>query len=122
MTKKLESRVAIVTGSARGLGVALAEQFAADGASILLVDKSGEELADVARRARECGSPEVAHTAQELATEQGAAEVIALALRTWGKIDILVNNAGGGLIRPPRAESMASRRALRLNLSDRALP
>jgi NAD(P)-dependent dehydrogenase (short-subunit alcohol dehydrogenase family) len=36
MTRKLESRVAIVTGSARGLGIGLVEQFAADGASLLL--------------------------------------------------------------------------------------
>jgi len=90
----------MVTGSARGLGVALVEQFAADGAALLLVDKSGDALADVARRARECGAPEVVHTAQDLATEEGAAAAVALALRTWGRIDILVNNAGGGLIRP----------------------
>jgi 2,3-dihydroxy-2,3-dihydro-p-cumate dehydrogenase len=100
MTKKLESRVAIVTGSARGLGVALVEQFAADGASILLVDKNGEHLPEVARRARECGAPETAHIAQDLSSEAGAAAVLELAMRTWGRVDILINNAGGGLIRP----------------------
>jgi 2,3-dihydroxy-2,3-dihydro-p-cumate dehydrogenase len=100
MPRKLETRVAIITGGARGLGVALAEQFAADGASILLVDKNGEQLPAVAARARECGAPEVAFTAQDLSVESGAAAVVELALSKWGKVDILVNNAGGGLIRP----------------------
>jgi 2,3-dihydroxy-2,3-dihydro-p-cumate dehydrogenase len=100
MTRKLESRVAIITGSARGLGVALVEQFAADGASILLVDKNGETLPEVADRARDCGAPAVAYTAEDLSTESGAAAVLELALNKWGKVDILVNNAGGGLIRP----------------------
>ncbi len=100
MTTKLESRVAVITGAARGLGVALVERFAADGASLLLADKNGETLPDVAKRARDCGAAQTAHIAADLSTESGAAAVVDLALSTWGKIDILVNNAGGGIIRP----------------------
>jgi 2,3-dihydroxy-2,3-dihydro-p-cumate dehydrogenase len=100
MSKKLESRVAIITGSARGLGVALVEQFAADGASIMLVDVNGEDLPKVAEKARACGAPDVAWTQQDLSQESGANAVIEQTLQKWGKIDILVNNAGGGIIRP----------------------
>ena len=100
MKRKLESRVAIITGTARGLGVALVEQFASDGASLLLVDVNPEGLADVAKKARELGSPDVAHTTQDLSREEGAVAVVRTAIERWGRVDILVNNAGGGIIRP----------------------
>jgi 2,3-dihydroxy-2,3-dihydro-p-cumate dehydrogenase len=100
MKKKLEGGVVIITGSARGLGIALVDQFAADGASILLVDKNGETLPEVARRALERGAADVAFAAHDLSAEAGGMAVVDLALRKWGKVDVLVNNAGGGLIRP----------------------
>jgi len=98
--RKLESRVAIITGTARGLGVALAEQFAADGASLLLVDVNAEGLAEVARNAEAVGAPDVAYTTQDLSREEGAVAVVRTAIERWGRVDILVNNAGGGVIRP----------------------
>jgi 2,3-dihydroxy-2,3-dihydro-p-cumate dehydrogenase len=100
VNRKLESQVAVITGTARGLGVALAERFAADGASLLLVDVNEAGLADVAARARAAGAPDVATTVQDLSREDGAAALVKLALERWGRADILVNNAGGGIIRP----------------------
>jgi len=100
MKRKLESRVAIITGTARGLGVALAEQFAMDGATLLLVDVNADGLEDVAGKARALGAADVAWTTQDLSREEGGAAIAKLALDRWGRIDILVNNAGGGIIRP----------------------
>ena len=100
MKRKLESRVAIITGTARGLGVALAEQFAMDGATLLLVDVNADGLADVAGKARALGAADVAWTTQDLSREEGGAAIAKMALDRWGRIDILVNNAGGGIIRP----------------------
>jgi 2,3-dihydroxy-2,3-dihydro-p-cumate dehydrogenase len=100
VTKKLLSQVAILTGAARGLGVALVERFAADGASLLLADMNGESLPQVAAGARDAGAPDVAWIAQDLSREEGAAATVKMALERWGRIDVLVNNAGGGLIRP----------------------
>jgi 2,3-dihydroxy-2,3-dihydro-p-cumate dehydrogenase len=98
--RKLESQVAIITGTARGLGVALAEQFASDGASLLLVDVNADGLQDVAQKAKSRGSPDVATTTQDLSHEEGATAVVRTAIERWGRVDILVNNAGGGVIRP----------------------
>ncbi|MET0660961.1 MAG: SDR family NAD(P)-dependent oxidoreductase [Steroidobacteraceae bacterium] len=100
MNKKLASRVAIITGSARGLGVALVEQFAADGAAIMLVDLNADELPKVAEHARSRGAADVAWTSQDLSVDTGANAVIEQTLQKWGRVDILVNNAGGGIIRP----------------------
>lgn len=98
--RKLEGQVAVITGTARGLGVAIARQFGADGARVLLVDRSGETLPAVAEQVRAEGSPEVLWTSQDLSKEEGANEAVGLAMKTWGRVDILVNNAGGGIIRP----------------------
>jgi len=100
VTKKLISQVAILTGAARGLGVALVERFAADGASLLLADVNGEGLPQVAADARDAGAPDVAWIEQDLSREEGAAATVKMALDRWGRVDILINNAGGGLIRP----------------------
>jgi 2,3-dihydroxy-2,3-dihydro-p-cumate dehydrogenase len=100
MTRKLDSRVAIITGSARGLGVELAEQFGRDGAAVLLTDINADDLPVSAERVLASGSPEVAWISQDLSKEGGAAACVELAIKKWGRIDILVNNAGGGIIRP----------------------
>jgi 2,3-dihydroxy-2,3-dihydro-p-cumate dehydrogenase len=100
VTKKLVSQVAIITGAARGLGVALVERFAADGASLALADINAESLPQVGSRASAAGAPDVEWIAQDLSREEGAAAVIRMALDRWGRVDVLVNNAGGGLIRP----------------------
>ncbi|MGQ0698397.1 MAG: SDR family NAD(P)-dependent oxidoreductase [Panacagrimonas sp.] len=98
--RKLEGRVAVITGAARGLGVALATQFAKDGARIVIADRSGETLPQVAEQLLAAGSPDVKWIAQDLSKEEGADATIELAVQSWGRIDILVNNAGGGIIRP----------------------
>lgn len=100
IAKKLEGQVVVITGTARGLGVALAKQFAEDGAKILLVDREEENLPAVAEQARAAGAVDVAWIARDLATENGGEDAIGEAVNRWGQVDILINNAGGGIIRP----------------------
>ncbi len=100
MTRKLEGRSAIITGSARGLGVSIAEQFALDGAKVMLVDINEEGLAETAEKVRAAGAPDVQWTVQDLGTEEGASAVVQKTRDQFGKVDILINNAGGGIIRP----------------------
>ncbi|MCY4426025.1 MAG: SDR family oxidoreductase [Halieaceae bacterium] len=98
--RKLSGRSAVITGSARGLGLAIAEQFGRDGANVLLVDKDDSSLADVAAAVRDQGAADVHWIARDLSKEAGALAAIAAAIARWGQVDILVNNAGGGIIRP----------------------
>jgi NAD(P)-dependent dehydrogenase (short-subunit alcohol dehydrogenase family) len=73
VSRKLDSQVAILTGTARGLGVALVERFASDGAALLLADVNGDGLPEVAAKALEAGAPDVAWIGQDLSQEEGAA-------------------------------------------------
>ncbi len=99
-TEKLVGQTALITGAARGLGVVIAEQFGRDGANVVLVDRDGGNLPAVAEKVRLAGAGDVVYTSQDLSTEQGAREAVAVALERFGRLDILVNNAGGGIIRP----------------------
>lgn len=92
-----DGRTVIVTGAARGLGLVLAQHFAAEGANLVLGDVDGRALSDVARTF----DPErTAVSTGDLATQQAADALAKAALERFEGIDVLVNNAGGGVIRP----------------------
>jgi 3-oxoacyl-[acyl-carrier protein] reductase len=86
----LDGKVAIVTGSARGIGRATAELLAEHGASVLINDLD----ADAAEQTASEISGETAVYAGDLTTPGAPDELIAKAIDAWGKIDIIVNNAG----------------------------
>jgi 3-oxoacyl-[acyl-carrier protein] reductase len=85
--KRLENRVAIITGGANGIGKATVEKFAAEGATVIIWDlnEAGHALADQLG-----GYFQKVNTADHAAVGEATAEVI----NKFGKIDILVNNAG----------------------------
>jgi 2,3-dihydroxy-2,3-dihydro-p-cumate dehydrogenase len=96
---KLAGQVAIVTGAAHGIGFAIAQRLAADGARVVLGDVEAEKVAK-ARAGLEAEGANVAALAGDLSRESGARNLIAFALMQFGQLDILVNNAGGGVILP----------------------
>lgn len=92
---RLKNRVALVTGSSRGIGAAIAKRLAADGAAVILhavqnVDKA-QAIAESIRQAG--GEAEVVQG--DLATEAAPIQIVREAFAFKGQLDILVCNAGG---------------------------
>jgi len=92
----LDGKVAIVTGSARGIGRATAELLAEHGASLVINDLDGDAAA---RAASEIGS-ETAVYAGDLTDPSAPAALVKTAIDSFGAIDIIVNNAGYTLDAP----------------------
>ena len=86
----LDGKVAIVTGSARGIGRATAELLSEQGASVLINDLDG----DVAEQTASEIAGETAVYAGDLTADGACDALVQTAIDSWGKIDIIVNNAG----------------------------
>jgi len=92
----LDDKVAIVTGSARGIGRATAELLASQGAKVVINDLDG----DVAQQTASEIQGETAVFAGDLTADGAAEKLIQTAIDAWGKIDVIVNNAGYTLDAP----------------------
>lgn len=97
----LKNQAALITGSGRGIGRAIARLFASEGAAVFLTARTAAELASAAaeinqlRRDGQSGDAgAAAFTAADLVREADCSAVVAAARAKFGKIDILVNNAG----------------------------
>jgi NAD(P)-dependent dehydrogenase (short-subunit alcohol dehydrogenase family) len=91
--RALAGQTALVTGAARGLGLAVARRLAAEGARVALFDRDGEALANAAAGLAGDGA-EVSPRVVDVADESGVRAAVAALLEADGRIDILVNNAG----------------------------
>jgi 2-dehydro-3-deoxy-L-rhamnonate dehydrogenase (NAD+) len=85
----LRGHAAVVTGGARGIGLACAERLRAAGARVSLWDQDGAALAEAARQLGDVHSVTV-----DITSEASVAAAAQAAVAALGKIDILVNNAG----------------------------
>jgi 3-oxoacyl-[acyl-carrier protein] reductase len=92
----LDDRVALVTGSARGIGRATAELLAEHGAKVVINDLDG----DLAEQAAAEIAGETAVFAGDLTKEGSPEGLVQTAIDAWGRIDIVVNNAGYTLDAP----------------------
>jgi len=92
----LRGKVAVITGGTVGIGLAVAEGLAAEGANVLLVGRNGERgEREAGRIARDFGVT-AKTVAADVATAAGCDAVIAAATGGFGGVDILINNAGTG--------------------------
>jgi NAD(P)-dependent dehydrogenase (short-subunit alcohol dehydrogenase family) len=88
---RLQDRVAIVTGSARGIGRAIAEKMAAEGASVVVADRE-ETLAQQTAAELNATPMQV-----DIGDAQSVQKLFAAVEKQFGRLDILVNNAGVGI-------------------------
>jgi NAD(P)-dependent dehydrogenase (short-subunit alcohol dehydrogenase family) len=89
----LQNQVALITGSGRGIGRAIAHLFSQEGAAVFLTSRTEKELGAVAKEISESGG-RAEYAMADLTQEAACAHVVAAAREKFGRIDILVNNAG----------------------------
>ena len=90
---RFKEKVVIVTGAAGGIGTAIAQRFAAEGAHVIVTDMNGEGLKATTAAIQATGGQARSFVA-DIATADGCRAVIAYALAHEGRIDVLCNNAG----------------------------
>ncbi|WP_343596190.1 benzoate diol dehydrogenase BenD [Acinetobacter sp.] len=104
MTQRLrfKDKVAIVTGSAQGIGRGVALQVASEGGQVIMADRS-EYVEEVLKEIQSVGGDAITINA-DLETYAGAKAVVAKAIEHYGRVDILINNVGGAIWMKPFQE------------------
>ncbi|MGB6439170.1 MAG: SDR family oxidoreductase [Methyloceanibacter sp.] len=93
--RRLEDKIALVTGAGAGIGRAIAETFARESANVVVADRDGEAARETAETIVKSNGAAQAETVDVTDTEQVKALMQRLAA-TFGRLDVLVNNAGVG--------------------------
>ena len=95
----MSDTVVVITGASRGIGAALAERLAGDGASVVLVARRAEALNEVRTR---CGDAALAVVA-DVTSRDDVARIVDETLARFGHIDVWVNNAASASRGRPRS-------------------
>src|SRR5437667_4665466 len=94
MSKKLEGKIALITGGSRGIGAAIAKRLAADGANVAITYTKGADAAtSVVKEIERAGRKAIAIQA-DAADAEAVKAAVEKTVATFGRLDVLVNNAG----------------------------
>jgi NAD(P)-dependent dehydrogenase (short-subunit alcohol dehydrogenase family) len=107
--ERFQGRVVLITGGSRGLGLALAQRFAREGARLAICARNAEELERAAARLRARGA-EVEPVACDVGDAEQVDRMIARVAERFGRLDVLVNNAGIIQVGPATAMTRADQR------------
>jgi 3-oxoacyl-[acyl-carrier protein] reductase len=116
MSGRLANKIAVITGSGRGIGRASAIRFAAEGAKVVVSDVDEANAKETTQAIVDAGGSAVCHPADVTDSAQVDA-LVARAVSEFGRLDVLFNNAGGALPQPTDEVSDDEfRRVVALNL------
>src|SRR5512134_926085 len=90
----LENKVAVITGASRGIGRAIAEVLAKQGADVVCGDRLEKQAEETASEIAAATGRHTSGCLVDVADHKSAREFIECAIENFGKVDILVNNAG----------------------------
>ncbi|CAM3384726.1 SDR family NAD(P)-dependent oxidoreductase [Marinicrinis lubricantis] len=113
----LANQVALITGSGRGIGAAIARRFAAEGASIVVSSRTAEQIEEQAAHIRQAYSVPVLAVPCDVSDPAQVQAMVEQVIQHFGKIDILVNCAGITMVSPSEELSLENwHRCLSINL------
>ena len=98
--KTLAGQVAVVTGAAHGIGLAISHQLAAKGVRVVMADVLEDTLSTSVAAVQAASNTEAIAWVGDLSQEEVVTGMLAATRAKFGKASILINNAGGGVIRP----------------------
>ena len=99
MSTKLQDKIAIVTGAASGIGLAIAEIYAREGAKVAIADLNMAAAQAAAEKLKAQGRTAMA-VAADVSDEGQVNAAVAAVVKAWGGVDILVSNAGIQIVHP----------------------
>ena len=100
MTRKLEGKIALITGGSRGIGAAIAKRLAADGASVAITYAKDASAASAVVKAIELDGGKAVAIQADAADAEAVKAAVEKTVATFGQLDVLVNNAGTAIPKP----------------------
>src|SRR5271169_3846309 len=100
MSKKLEGKIALITGGSRGIGAAIAKRLAADGAKVAFTYAKDASAASAVVKAIERDGGKAVAIQADAADVEAVKRAVEKTVATFGRLDVLVNSAGTAIPKP----------------------